>query len=274
VIFARRDLDRLADIVAAAARREVMPRFRKLAAGDVRTKTSASDVVTEADEAAERFIAAELSRAFPGCVVIGEEGATRDPSSPGALDGADLAFVVDPVDGTLNFASDLPLFAVMAAAVSKGETVAAIVHDPVLDDSALALRGEGAWLAKADGATRDLRVGPGRAPAQMNGMASWRYFPEPMRRPLLASFAAFESVSTLRCCGQEYRLAAAGRCDFLLYGSLNAWDHAPGVLLHQEAGGWARMLDGAPYRPGGRGLGLLCANTQESWREARALLPI
>ena len=274
MLFARRDLDRLAAIVVAAARREVTPRFRKLAPQDVRAKSGPSDLVTEADEAAERFIAAELTRAFPGCAVIGEEGATRDPGLVDALAQADLAFVVDPVDGTLNFANDLPLYAVMAAAVVKGETVAAIIHDPVLDDSALALRGEGAWLARADGSTRDLRVGPERAPAQMNGMASWRYFPEPARSRIPAAFPAFESVATLRCCGQEYRLAAAGHCDFLLYGRLNAWDHAPGVLLHGEAGGVARLLDGSTYRPAVGGVGLLCANTEASWRAVRERLSL
>lgn len=271
--FNRRDLDRLAAIIIDAARREVTPRFRKLAAQDVRAKSCASDVVTEADEAAERFIAEEVSRAFPGCVVIGEEAATRDPSLLGGLGGADLAFVIDPVDGTLNFAQDLPLFAVMAAALVRGETVGAIVYDPVLDDSALALRGEGAWLARGDGSTRDLRVGPARPVAEMNGMASWRYFPEPTRSALPAAFPAFEGVSTLRCCGQEYRLAAAGACDFLVYGRLNAWDHAPGVLLHQEAGGTARLFDGTPYRPARGGVGLLCANTPESWDAVRARLP-
>ncbi|QLP96909.1 MAG: inositol monophosphatase [Rhodoblastus sp.] len=270
--FSRRDLDRLAAIVVEAARREVTPRFRKLTPQDVRAKSSASDLVTEADEAAERFIAAALTQAFAGCAIVGEEAAARDPGLVAALGEAELAFVVDPVDGTLNFASDLPMFAVMAAAVVKGETAAAVIHDPVLDDSALALRGGGAWLERADGSRRDLRVGPARAPAQMNGMAGWRYFPEPARSRIPAAFPAFESVATLRCCGQEYRLAAAGGCDFLLYGRLNPWDHAAGVLLHQEAGGVARMLDGAPYRPGRRRVGLLCANTPESWSAARACL--
>ena len=270
MLFSRRDLERFADIVVAAARREVMPRFRKLGAGEVREKTSATDLVTEADEAAERFICAELARAFPGCALVGEEGVSRDPALREAIADADLCFIIDPIDGTLNFASDLPLFAVMAAAVVKGETVAAIIHDPVVDDSALALRGEGAWLAFADGARRDLRVGPSRPLAAMNGMASWRFFPEPQRRRIPAAFPNFENVGTLRCCGHEYRLAAAGRCDFLLYGRLNPWDHAPGMLLHQEAGGHARLLDGGHYRPAMKSGGLLCANSEDSWAHVRA----
>lgn len=271
--FTRQDHDRLAGILIEAARREVMPRFRNLGHGDIREKTAPGDLVTEADEAAERFICAELEKAFPGAVLVGEEAATRDPTLLRRLATAELAFVIDPIDGTLNYASDLPLFAVMAAAIVRGETVAAVIHDPVVEDSAMALRGEGAWLRRADGETWTLRVGPAAAPAGMSGMVSWQYFPEPLRSAIPRTFPDFANVSSLRCCGQEYRLAAAGRCDFLLYGVLNPWDHAPGALLHTEAGGYARLLDGSPYLAGEPATGLLCAPDEASWHAIRALLP-
>jgi fructose-1,6-bisphosphatase/inositol monophosphatase family enzyme len=272
MIFTRQDHDRLAGILAEAARREVMPRFRRLAQGDVREKAAPGDLVTEADEAAERFICAELERAFPGAVLVGEEATTRDPTLLDRLADADLAFVIDPIDGTLNYASDLPLFAVMAAAIVRGETVAAVIHDPVVDDSALALRGEGSWLRGRGGEVRDLRVGKAAAPSAMSGMVSWQYFPEPLRQAIPGRFPAFANVSSLRCCGQEYRLAAGGHCDFLFYGVLNPWDHASGALLFSEAGGHARMLDGSAYRTGRPSTGLLCAPDAESWRQIRAIL--
>ena len=106
----------------------------------------------------------------------------------------------------------------------------------------------------------------------MSGMVSWQYFPEPMRTALPGRFPAFAAVSSLRCCGHEYRLAAAGHCHFLLYGRLNAWDHAPGSLLFSEAGGHVRTLDGEPYRPGRPASGLLCAPDRESWLEIRRIV--
>lgn len=272
MIFTRQDHDRLTGILDEASRREVMPRFRKLALGDVREKTAPGDLVTEADEAAERFIFAELQRAFPGALLVGEEAATRDPAVLSRLADAELAFVVDPIDGTLNYASDLPLFAVMAAAIVRGETAAAVIHDPVIEESALALRGEGAWLQGPAGKTRDLGVGRANAPSAMSGMVSWQYFPDPLRQAIPGRFPAFAQVASLRCCGQEYRLAAAGHCDFLLYGVLNPWDHAPGALLYSEAGGHARMLDGSVYRPGRPSTGLLCAPDAESWEQVRSIL--
>lgn len=268
--FNRRDQERLADILREAARREITPRFRNLAAGDIREKKSATDLVTEADEAAERFICAELAKAFPGAVMVGEEAATADPGLLARLPDAELAFVIDPVDGTLNYACDLPLFAVMAAAIVRGETVAAAIHDPVLDDCASALRGEGAWLARADGSSRDLAVAPPAPIAAMTGMVSWQYFPEPQKTEIPCRFHHFADVARLRCCGQEYRLAAAGHCHFLLYGRLNPWDHAPGSLLHAEAGGHVRLLSGERYRPVAGEVGLLCAPDEESWHAVRA----
>ena len=97
------------------------------------------------------LIHAGLVRAFPSAVVVGEEATSADPQRLRLLADAELAFVVDPVDGTANFAAGLPLFGVMAAVIVRGEVVAAAIHDPVCDDTALALRGEGAWTEAADG---------------------------------------------------------------------------------------------------------------------------
>lgn len=274
MIFARQRIEALNRIVIEAARREIMPRFRNLGAADIRQKQSAIDVVTEADEAAERFIFAELAKEFPGAALIGEESIAANPTLIDGLADADLAFVVDPIDGTLNYASDLPLFAVMAAAIVRGEIVASVIYDPVVEDSALALRGEGAWLKRVDGATSDLRAAPAAPLAETTGMVGWQYFDEPLRSDLPGRFPAFASVSALRCCGHEYRLAARGGCHFLLYGRLNPWDHAPGALLCAEAGAHVRLLDGAPYTVGPPRAGLLCAPDAQCWREIRRALAL
>ena len=100
-----------------ASQAEILPRFRKLAAGAIRAKSSPMDLVTDADEAAERQITRALMDRFPECAVVGEEACAADPSLLNRLGGADLAFVVDPVDGTANFAGGVPLFGCMAAAI-------------------------------------------------------------------------------------------------------------------------------------------------------------
>src|SRR3712207_5059683 len=156
--FSRSDALTVAELLRSAAQTEILPRFRNLSAGAIRTKTSQLDLVTDADEAAERVIEAELLRLFPGAVVIGEEGVSRNPRLLDGLGDADLAFILDPVDGTLNFASGLPLFGVMAAVLSRGEVVCGIILDPMVDDWAVAIRGEGAWIQQLD-RSEERRVG-------------------------------------------------------------------------------------------------------------------
>src|SRR4029453_6981665 len=133
------DVLRVGEILARVARAEIMPRFGKLSAGQVRAKSSRFDVVTDADEAAERALATALTTAYPNVVVVGEEAAARDPSLLGAIGTADFAFVLDPLDGTKNFAAGLPLFGVMAAATVRGEGVLGALHDPVCRTTPLPL---------------------------------------------------------------------------------------------------------------------------------------
>ena len=263
------DARRIAEIMREAATREIMPRFRNLAAGAIREKTSILDVVTDADEASERFITDALHKAFPGCFVLGEEAAEKDYSLFERLGQADLAFVVDPVDGTKNFASGVPLFAVMIAAIVRGEVVAGLILDPLSDDIAIGVRGEGAWSENAAGKHEDLRVMPPAPLQSMFGGASWGPLKDPQRSILARNLAKPAAVFSYRCGGHEYRLAAAGQCHFLLFVKLMPWDHAPGWLIHREAGGYSARFDGTPYLPTVRSGGLICAPDEASFEMLR-----
>ena len=133
VSFGRPDLDALAGLLRDAARSLVLPHFRRLSPGAVRCKTGPLDVVTDADVAAERAITDGLKRLFPGCMVIGEEAASADPRRLDGLAEAALAFTVDPIDGTSNFAAGLPLFGTMAAAIERGRHCAGAAGPWCLD---------------------------------------------------------------------------------------------------------------------------------------------
>ncbi len=270
--FTLAQIDALDAILRAASTSEIMPRFRQLADGDIREKTGPLDLVTEADEAAERQITAALGRAFPGCVVVGEEATAADAGLLDTLADADLAFVVDPVDGTSNFAWGMPLFGCMAAAIVRGEVVAAVIHDPVVGMSAMALRGEGAWNREADDRRNDMRVAGPVPVAEMTGAANWRFLPEPQRSRVGRNLDRVSVSFGYRCAAHEYRLLAAGRCHYLLYGKLMPWDHAPGWLLHQEAGGYSAQFDGRPYRPTVTGGGLICTPDEASFEALREAL--
>jgi fructose-1,6-bisphosphatase/inositol monophosphatase family enzyme len=270
--FSAEDIRRVGEILAAAARTEIMPRFRKLTAGQIRRKSSAFDLVTEADDAAEAAISAALTATFPGAVVVGEEGAHKEPALLDRIAEADLAFIVDPVDGTRNFASHLPLFGVMAAVTVRGDVVAGVIHDPVCRDFAYAVRGGGAWIEEEDGTRRPLRVADPVPVAEIDGFIGTNFLAEPLRSTVNGNLSRLGTTASLRCAAHEYRMAAAGHCHLLFYNRLLPWDHAAGWLLHREAGGYSAHFDGTPYRPTHFTGGLICTPDEVTWHLARAAL--
>jgi fructose-1,6-bisphosphatase/inositol monophosphatase family enzyme len=270
--FTVQDVPFLIDLLAEAARAEILPRFKSLRAGDVRMKSSVFDPVTEADEAAERFITAALLRRFPGALIVGEEATASDPSLLQRLGDAELAFTVDPIDGTRNFVAGLPLFGVMAAAIHRGRIVAGAIHDPICGDTVHAFRGQGAFLSGPGHEPRRLHVAEPAPLERMEAIAGTSYLPEPVRTRVLGNLTRLGSTTWLRCSAHEYRTAASGFCHALFYNRLMPWDHAPGWLIHQEAGGYSAHFDGTPYLPTQTTGGLICAPDQASWQAMRDAL--
>lgn len=273
-LFTHRDALRVEEIISDVARSEVMPRFNGTLANPTREKTSAFDVVTDADEAAEREISARLRRAFPAAAIIGEEAAGRDPGLLARIASAELAFIIDPIDGTKNFASGIPLFGVMVAATVRGEVVFGAIHDPVCQDTSMAIRGEGAWRQGAGraGMQTQLKVAAAVPVSDMQVVAGTNFLPQPLRGIVTQNLSRMALNFWLRCAAHEYRLVAAGHCHLTLYNRLMPWDHAAGWLLHREAGGFSAHFDGSAYRPEHTSGGLICAPDRASWEQAREAL--
>ncbi len=266
------DVDWLASLLAGVAAREIMPRFRRLGDGDIRQKSGPADLVTEADVAAERAITKALAERFPDARIVGEEAVSADPSILENWHREDLAFTVDPVDGTFNFASGVPVFGVMLSVVRRGETVAGILFDPVGGDWVLAQRGAGARFRGPDGRERPLSVAEPAPVGRMTGVVSWQYFADPERARVARNQTACLAGANYRCAAQEYRLLSQGALHFALYNKLMPWDHLPGTLIHAEAGGYARRFDGSVYGPEHLSGGLLVATDAESWMTLRDAL--
>ena len=263
------NIERLAAILRQAAKDEIMPRFRRLDDGMVRSKANAFDLVTEADESAERAITAAIKAHSPNTVVIGEEAVSANPNLlNGSFDGRTVIFV-DPVDGTYNFASGLPLFAVMAAVVENGETVAGVIYDPMGDDFFMTERGCGTWQVFPDGRRVRHKYAQPTALSEMGGLASVSYLPAEIRSQVLGNLAKVKMFANYRCAGHEYRMAAGGHAHFLMYNKLMPWDHVAGALMMREAGAHVARFDGSEYRPSHIDGGLLVAPSKESWEELR-----
>lgn len=266
MILAEADIASIIALMRDVTAAEIMPRFGRLAPGDIRTKSGPLDPVTVADEAAERALTDGLARLFPDCLGFGEEAASADATKFAMLDSDRPVFVIDPIDGTANYASGLPLFGVMIALIERGETQAGFIHDPWRDDTAIALRGQGAFLVARDGQRTRLEAAAPVPLAEMVAGISWRYMQSPMRETVLGNLPRLGTTLELRCAAHQYRLLAMGGCHAALFHRTLPWDHAAGVLMVQEAGGHAAKLDGSAWRPTDRGGGLLLASDETIWR--------
>ncbi|MFP4045201.1 MAG: inositol monophosphatase family protein [Rhodosalinus sp.] len=255
----------IVNLIRRAARTEILPRFRALSEAEVTAKSGPDDLVTQADTAAEAMIARGLGALFPEALIVGEEAAEADRSLPDRIAEAELSFIVDPVDGTWNFARGLPLFGVILAACRFGEPVWAMIHDPVCDDWISAAENRPTRLERPGRPHRPLRMGPAREIAEMSGFVPLSLVPEDRRPAVAALFPEFRRATSLRCSAHEYRLLAQGHADFCLGVDPKPWDHAAGVLLCRQAGGYAAFLDGAPYTAARREGYLLTAASPDCW---------
>lgn len=260
------DATAIARLIAEAAAIEIMPRFRNLAAGDIRAKSSPDDLVTIADEAMERRLSAALRALLPGSVVIGEEAAAADAAVHELIAGTDPVWVIDPLDGTSSFAAGNPAFGVIVALVSNGVTLAGWIHNPNAGHTAIAERGSGAWLG-----SRRLTIAAPPLSSPMRGAMATKFFPPPLRDELNAKRRLFPRHRQSHAAG-DYVELVSGTLDFALYQRTLPWDHAAGALLHAEAGGFSARLDGTPYRPVHRDGGLLLAPDEEHWKSLFARL--
>lgn len=266
------DEEALVAIVREAAKAEILPRFQRLTDGQVDTKSGPQDLVTEADLAAERAITAAIRARFSDALVVGEEAVAADPALRAQIDNAPLAFIIDPVDGTWNFAHGLPLFGVILAATRHGAPIFGLLHDPIMDDWIIAGEESPARMVHADGRSTEVRVSEGGAPEDLGGFMHFNLLPADQQVALAPLHAQIARTYSLRCSCHEYRVLARGSVDFCMSGMLNPWDHAAGVFIVQRAGGVPRMLDGRTYSTAITRGHLLVAATEDSWQGLRDMI--
>ena len=260
------DTTKVSTLLREAAADLILPRFQRLETGDIQAKAP-GDLVTIADLETEHRLTPQLCDLLPGSIVVGEEAASKDPTVLERLSGDTPVWVIDPVDGTANFAAGIPLFAVMVSLIRSGEVVQSWILDPVKDHMAVAGRGEGAWL---DG--QRLHVAAPATPDHMSGSLTLRFGNRQLVRKIAGRSNLVGSVFSFRCAGQEYLALASGRVHFALYHRLLPWDHAAGWLLHHEAGGYSRRLDRSAYTPRTHDGGLLLTPDEASWNALHEVL--
>ena len=243
----------------------IVPRFNNLRKGDVRSKTHPADYVTIADEEAEQRLIPILQRLVPQSRVVGEEGTSADVGTLEAFAGSDPVWVIDPIDGTANFVNGVARFAVMLALVHRGETLMGWIHEPLAGKTLVAEKGAGAWLIDVTGASVPQRIPA--APFAFQDMVVALH-----HRDFKTLHGKFARNVRLGSAAHDYWSLSDGRIQLLAYRRLKPWDHAAGVLIHAEAGGFNQLLNGQPYRPALPDQeGLLGAQSAAIWHEVAKL---
>lgn len=253
----------VAAVMREAADRAILPRYQALTADEIDAK-AADDVVTIADHESEAILAAGLARLLPEAAIVGEEGAHADPAILKRL-GDTLCWVIDPLDGTNNFAAGKPPFGVLVALAEGGEAIAGWIWDPLHGRLCHAHRGAGAFVGEERVTARTSRVEPPIAAISL-------VFADPTRRAALKTRIAphYTVVDIPRCAAEQYPRLVLGENDVSIFERTLAWDHAAGVLFVNEAGGKAARPDGTPYRVDEDRTGLIGAASPKLWDELAA----
>ncbi len=203
------------------------------------------DLVTEFDRRSEKLLLARIAERFPGHAVLAEESG----SHPSRVTPAGVRWLIDPLDGTTNFAHNYPFFAVSVGVEVDGELVAGAVFDPVRDERFAAARGLGATL---DGAAIEVSAIPRIEDALL--VTGFPYDVREHPERVMPAFEAFlsraqgvrrDGSAALNLC-----YVAVGRFDGFWEYALSPWDTAAGVVIVREAGGRVSDYRGAAFRPG------------------------
>ena len=226
--------DDVSDLIRDVCARTILPRFRALARHEVEQKRP-GDLVTVADREAEAELTEAFRAATPHALVVGEEASFLDPRLAEGLPTAEHAWVIDPVDGTRNFAAGSTDFGVMVAEVRGGVATRGWIWQPLHEALYVAERGAGGVCNGVPLSPLDPTPTPWR-------VAVWPRLARERAEGLLLR-------PTRGSCAIDYPALARGELDGLAYRSIHPWDHLAGTLLVTELGGAARV-DGRPYAPG------------------------
>ena len=218
----------------------------------VKTKSSAIDLVTEIDQASEAMLHRAISRRFPDHGFQGEERTNTNPQAP-------FRWIVDPLDGTMNFVHGLPHFAISIGLLHRNQPVVGVIYDPMRREMFTALQGGGARLNG-----RRIRVSATHTMASSllsTGFSlAFRTIPQRYLRWLIAFERGSHAVRRHGSTAMSLAWVSCGRLDGFYERDLWPWDFVGGIVLVREAGGRVTGFDGGPPEIGAGRSRLVASN--------------
>jgi myo-inositol-1(or 4)-monophosphatase len=228
--------------------------------GEIREKSRRADLVTDADRESESVIVRRLRREYPGAAILAEESGAHGGSKA-------ERWIVDPLDGTTNFAHGYPLFCVSIAYEREGELLAAVIYAPAMNECFSAERGAGARLG-------DRPIAVSTLDRLRDALTCTGFHPADFERNEECFRAVSHRAQAVRRDGSaalDLAYVACGRFDGFWEFDLNPWDVAAGTLLVREAGGMVTRAEGAPAALDARSILATNGRIHDELRDALAL---
>ncbi|MFA5592093.1 MAG: inositol monophosphatase family protein [Micavibrio sp.] len=267
----RIERQKIADIIREVAADKIIPRFRQLADDEIWSKSSPNDYATIADIEAEVELTRILKDILPGSHVVGEEAVSKGNIARTTLSKEDAPiWIVDPVDGTGNFAAGNPVFGTMVALVERGERIGSWIYQIPKDRMIAGERGGGVTI-------NDTAFKPAMKPnanvdfSSLKAFISRKFMPPAIRPHIEEKIRNLSDATSHHCCAWEYVELMEGDAAFSLYRRIEPWDHMAGALLLEECGFCIRKWDGSPYAGTDLEGGLLNAPSRELWERAHEM---
>ena len=249
------------DIIENASRDIVLPYYQNLKSHQIDEKTP-GDLVTVADKLSEEFIEGALAALLPDAKIVCEEAFAADEAVLHQLADGQV-WIIDPIDGTGNYAAGKPPFGIMIALAEQTETMAGWLYDPLTGRICHADKNGGAFL-NGDRIT----VATAHPDRPVAALATGFMTPEERDTLLAAAEPYYEIVDIPRCAAEQYPRLVQGTNHISVFQRTLPWDHASGVLFLNEAGGKCARWDGSDYRPADPRKGLLGTSSPKLWDEA------
>lgn len=261
--------DDVLDILRANTQKNILPYFKALKQDQIREKNP-GDLVTDADEASELFLAEQLRKLIPYSQVVGEEAVAKDKKVLELINDDTLVWVIDPIDGTYNFAHGRSKWGVLLSLVHKNEVIFGVLYDVLNEEFIFAKRGEGAYFLRSDGDINQIKLQKKDSDIKayighVGGRQAWHF--KKMN-------GLCREIRNIRCSLHDSWALLTGEIDFTLHPTVTAWDHSAPFLAVEEAGGYIRAgWDKQRFSSKVIGHGCLLATyDEEKWNELATAL--
>lgn len=219
------DLQNIMTIIENAGKNILMPHFHQQNQCQIKADGS---IVTQADLACQAYLQEQLHTLAPHIGFLGEEMSEKEQIA--CLTSEKSFWCVDPLDGTSNFATPMPLFAISVALIQQGEPILACIHDPIRQETFTAIKNGGFYLNQ-----QPIKLTCKHTIQQCVGFLDFKRLPAHLAIKF-ATTPMYRSQRNIGSCALEWAWLAAGRAQFIVHGGEKLWDYAAGSLLAEEAG--------------------------------------